>query len=250
DETGDVLTDLERGMFRVWDEGEKATIVGFRKVFEDPISFALVVDASNSMSEFMTDVTEAAANFVERSMRDTDRAAVYSIHNVPRQWQQLTGDQADVTAALAKVTCGGNTALWDALNAALRELRPETNRRAIVLLSDGEDTHSMTEWAEIIREIRLAAVPIYVIAFGPDGKPGRHADRLRYLAAESGGFVVNATTEQLAQAYKRIEEDLRARYALEYEVFAPTTGSEWRSVKVSVAEPKWTTRSIKGYFAR
>ncbi|HEY0787578.1 MAG TPA: hypothetical protein VGE86_02980, partial [Thermoanaerobaculia bacterium] len=64
------------------------------------------------------------------------------------------------------------------------------------------------------------------------------------------GFVVDATQKDLSSAWRRIEEDLRARYLITYEVFAPFRENEWRNVRVSVNSPELTARSIKGYLSR
>lgn len=249
-EEGNVLTNLEASQFRIIDNGERARIVSFAKAFDEPVSFSLLIDASNSMNSFMPHVQRAARRFLERTMRDGDRASVYSIHQVPRRWQPLTGDLAAVQSALGQIESRGNTALWDAVATSIRELEREPRRKAIVLLSDGEDTDSLTTWPEILKSARFAAIPIYIIAFGSKGTTGRHADQLRYLAAESGGFVVDATTESLELAWNRIEQDLRARYVIQYEVFASSKANQWRTIKVSVSSPRWTPRAIRGYFAR
>lgn len=249
DERGSVLTDLAASQFKILDAGESTRIVAFSKSFNDPISIALMIDASNSMTAHMDRVSTEAGRFVEKAMRDGDRMSVYSIHQVPRRLHALSGEKGAVVAALDSLHARGNTAIWDSIRTALRELAHEPNRRAIVLLSDGQDTDSLTEWTEIVRLVRHAAIPIYAIAFGPQGELGRNGDQLRYLSAESGGFLVDATTENLDAAYQRIEEDLRARYTIQYEVFAPSEANEWREVRVRVASPRWTARAISGYFA-
>lgn len=251
DDNGSPLTDLQRSSFRILDGGEDAKIVSFERAFDHPLSICLLIDASNSMNPFMTEVSKAASRFVSDALRPGDRAAVYTIHSVPRQRQRLSDDRSVIESALSQITASGNTALWDGIRAAMRELSLEERRRAIVILSDGDDTDSMATWDETIRSARLNAIPIYAIAFGQELRDtARIRDRLNYLTTESGGFTVNATTTAaIDNAYRRIEEDLRARYSIQYEVFSPSDPQEWRPVKVSVSSPRWTTRSIKGYFA-
>ena len=251
DQKGSPVTELDASKFRVTDNGQPGKIVGFGRVFDQPVSVSLVLDASASMQEYMPTVTRAARAFVENAVRPDDRVAVFSVHDVPRRWTPLTSDHAAIGEALEKIPSRGNTALWDAIATAIRELEGEPRRRAIVLLSDGADTDSVRSWKEIVQLVRYSAVPLYVIAFNQFGSEAmRHRDHLRYLAAESGGFVVEATTKDLGAAWKRIEEDLRARYLITYEVFAPFRENEWRPVRVSVNSPELTARSIRGYVSR
>jgi Ca-activated chloride channel homolog len=250
DESGKPLTHLKESDFRIQDDGEATRIVSFKPALDEPMAVSILVDASGSMGPYIKSVAKAASSFVESVVREGDQVSLYSIHGVPRRQVALTTESSRVLEAFSSLEAQGDTALWDAIHFSLRELRGAGQRRAIVLLSDGEDTDSVTGWAEIVREVARAGVPLYIIAFGPEGQGGRHADRLRYLAAQTGGFVVDASTSDLAQAYRRIEMDIRARYAIEYEVFGPVSSSRWRTVKVSLQSPRWTARAIRGYVSK
>ena len=251
DGRGSTVDGLDVSKFRVIDNGEPGKIVGFGRLFDQPVSVSLILDASASMTRYMPAVSVAARHFIEQIARDQDRVSVYSVHDVPRRWSALTDDRAAVLAAIGGIQSGGNTALWDAIDTSLRELESEPRKKALVLLSDGADTDSIRSWKEIVEIVRHAAIPLYAIAFNQDPRePSRHRDQLRYLAAESGGFVIDANSSNLADAWRRIEEDLRARYLISYEVFAPFRENEWRNVKVSVASPELSARAIRGYVAR
>lgn len=250
DGSGKLKTGLDASRFRITDNGEPARIVSFGPARGEPISVSILVDASASMAQHISKVSAAAAAFVNSVVRDGDRVAVYSIHQVPRREVGLTSDRAAAQKAFADIYAQGETALWDAIRFALRELETTPGRKAIVLLSDGEDTDSITGWDEIVREAEASGLPIYAIAFGSAGQGQRHADRLGYLSGQTGGFVVSATTDDLSLAYQRIEEDIRARYAIQYEVFGPAAPSRWRPVSVSVDSPDWTARAIRGYFSK
>jgi Ca-activated chloride channel homolog len=250
DGSGKPLTNLKESDFRIQDDGEATRIVSFKPAFNEPMAVSILLDGSGSMAPYIKAVAKAASNFVQSVVREGDQVSLYSIHGVPRRQVPLTTDSAKILEAFSSLEAQGETALWDAIHFALRELRSAGRRRAIVLLSDGEDTDSITGWAEIVREVEHAGVPLYIIAFGPDGQGGKHADRLRYLAGQTGGFVVDASTADLRQAYHRIEMDIRARYAIEYEVFGPVSSSRWRTVKVSLQSPRWTARAIRGYVSK
>src|SRR5205085_8870997 len=108
----------------------------------------------------------------------------------------------------------GRTALYDAIASAERELRDEKARRAIVILTDGGDTSSISSFDEIDRLTKEAGVPIYVIAYnsGAAEEDAQDINRLQYLTAETGGFLVTASAENLQSKYNDIEKDLRAQY--------------------------------------
>jgi hypothetical protein len=102
----------------------------------------------------------------------------------------------------------------------------------------------------LLKEAKVAAIPIYVIAFST-GTPeeARALDPLRLLTAETGGFLAIADAEKLEQRYRSIANDLRAQYAIKYQITDSSTAGEWRPVKVVVNSPKLSARTIRGYLA-
>ena len=99
-------------------------------------------------------------------------------------------------------------------------------------------------------QARLAGIPIYVIAYGDSPDLAMDLQKMKYLSAETGGFLANANGENLAQRYASIEKDLRAQYAIRYQISDLQRHNEWRQVKVVLSSPKLTARTIKGYFAQ
>jgi VWFA-related protein len=250
DRNGQTHDDLDRSKFRILDNGTEAQIIEFGKAFDQPISIALVIDSSASMTYSMQHAAKAASEFVQRALKDGDRCSVTAIQEVPRRKQSLTGDRELVAKALDGIKPAGQTALYDAINSAIRELRDEKNRRAIVLLTDGSDTSSFESYEDVQKLAREAAIPLYFIIYeGGDDNQGRDLERLRYLAGETGGFVATATQQNLMARYEAIEKDLRAQFAIKYQIsdFVGRT-NEWRAVRVVIDSPKLTARTIKGYF--
>ena len=137
----------------------------------------------------------------------------------------------------------------DVLASAIRELRAEKNRKAIVVLSDGGDTSSIMSFEEIDRLSKEAAIPLYFIAYD-SGSPSEpeEVDRMNYLAGETGGFLVTASAENLQAKYGAIEKDLRAQYAILYQISDLAKHNQWRQVRVMLSSPKLTARTIHGYF--
>ena len=249
DRDGHTRTDIDRAKFRIMDEKAEGKIIEFGKAFDQPISIALLLDASASMTYSMQHASKAAMDFVESALKDGDRCSVTAIHEVPRRKQPLTSDRAAVAAALKGINPSGSTALYDAVASAIRELREEKNRRAIVVLSDGTDTTSTWSYEELQKLAAEAAIPIYFIVYeGGEGDMARQLDQLRYLAGETGGFVATATQQNLLAKYTEIENDLRAQFAILYQVSDFSKSNQYRRIHVMIDSPKLTARTIKGYF--
>ncbi|HEX3070463.1 MAG TPA: VWA domain-containing protein [Thermoanaerobaculia bacterium] len=251
DNNGTALDDVDRALFKIVDNGTEAKILQIGKAFDQPISIALLLDASTSMLYEMPEAARAAARFVEGTLKPGDRCAVFSIRSTPRREVALTGDLSVVGNAVTTLKASGQTALYDAISSAERELHDEKNRRAIVILTDGGDTSSINSFDEIDSLAKEAGVPIYVIAYrsgDPDEDP-HEINRLQYLAGETGGFLVTASAQNLQAKYTDIEKDLRAQYAIVYQISDLAKHNQWRKVNVMLKSPTLTARTIRGYFA-
>jgi Ca-activated chloride channel family protein len=247
DRNGNTRDDVERAQFRVIDNESEARIVEFGKAFDQPISIALLLDASASMTYSMTHVSKTAAEFVDKALKEGDRCSVTAIQEVPRRKQPLTANRQEIAAAVRGLQPSGSTALYDAVISALRELRDEKNRRAVVILTDGGDTGSNYSYDDATKMAREAGIPMYFIAYEGSDRP-QDLDRLRYLAAETGGFVATATQQNLLAKYQDIEKDLRAQFAIKYQVSDFGKSNQYRRVRVVMDSPKLEARTIKGYF--
>jgi Ca-activated chloride channel family protein len=250
DHNGTTRTDVNRDLFTVMDNGKKGEILEFGKAFDQPISIALLLDASASMTYSMRSAGKAAIAFVQHTLKEGDRCTVFAVRDVPRREVALTADRAAIEKAIASIKAGGRTSLYDAIASAIREMKDEKNRRAIVVLTDGTDTTSVMSFDEIDRITKESGIPIYVIAYD-SGEPTEVQDvnRLTYLATETGGFLVTASERDLTAKYGDIERDLRAQYAILYKVVDYAKHGAWRKVRVVMNSPKLTARTINGYFA-
>jgi Ca-activated chloride channel family protein len=250
DRNGTAHDDVDQALFKVVDNGTEGQILQIGKAFNQPISIALLLDASSSMTYEIPKATRAAVNFVEGTLKAGDRCAVYSVHSSPRREMELTTDRAAIESVVKSIKAAGLTALYDAIASAERELRDEKTRRAIVILTDGGDTSSITSFDEIDRLTKESGIPIYVIAYnGVDDDPPQDLNRLQYLAAETGGFLVTASAQNLQARYADIEKDLRAQYAITYQITDLARHNQWRKVHVMLKSPQLTARTIRGYFA-
>lgn len=248
DQSGSARSNLKKANFRILDNGRETRILEFSPAFQQPISIALLLDASNSMNQDMAAATDAANTFVQSTLKERDRLTLFAVRDVPRREMPVTDDWKASEAKLKEMQPGGNTAIYDAIACAVRELSAEKNRRAIVVFTDGEDTSSNAAFDETLELARRAGIPIYAIAYGNAANPSQHLERIKLLAADTGGFVGVAATNNLHQKYEQIARDLRAQYAIRYQVGDNSKSNQWRPVKVVVNSPKLTARTIKGYF--
>jgi Ca-activated chloride channel family protein len=251
DRNGTAHDDVDQALFKVVDNGTEGHILQIGKAFNQPISIALLLDASTSMTYEMPKAMRAATNFVKSTLKDGDRCAVYSVRTSPRREMGLTTDRAAVEKVVKSIKAEGRTALYDAISGAERELRDEKNRRAIVILTDGGDTSSIASFDEIDRMTKESGIPIYVIAYdsGVNDDQPQDMNRLQYLATETGGFLVTASAQNLQARYADIEKDLRAQYAITYQITDLARHNQWRKVHVMLKSPQLTARTIRGYFA-
>jgi Ca-activated chloride channel family protein len=205
---------------------------------------AIVLDSSGSMRDALPDVHQAAASFVE-TLRPQDRALVIDFDDRVFLLQDLTSDQTLLKEAVKSTEALGSTALYDALHAAFRKLRGIEGRKAIVLLSDGDDTSSQFAYSRILEEAKAQGVMLYGIGLGEVRK-----SVLKEFSETTGGrafFVSKAS--QLAEVYREIAEELRQQYYLSYS----TTNKVWdgRFIKLAVKSKNsdWSVRARRGYFA-
>jgi Ca-activated chloride channel family protein len=251
DRNGTTKDNVEPSLFRIMDNGTEGKILEVSKAFQQPISIALLVDASSSMTFSLRKATQAALTFVKNTLKEGDRCAIFSVRDTPRREVSLTTDRAEIEKALTGIKAGGRTSLWDAIASAERELRGEKNRRAIVVLTDGGDTSSITSFDEIDRITKEIGIPLYFIAYKEDSPVDpQEVSRLRYIAGETGGFVAEASSQNLQAKYGDIEKDLRAQYAILYQISDFAKRNQWRRVNVQLKSPLLIARTIRGYFAQ
>ncbi len=250
DRNGQTHDDVDESLFRIIDGNSEGKIVEFGKASDQPISIALLLDASASMTYSMSDATRAAVSFIDGTLKTGDRCVVFGIHDVPQRVQELTSDKPLIEKALTSMKPAGETALYDGIESAIRELKNEKNRRAIVVLTDGGDNSSLSSFDDVEKSSREAGIPIYFVAYESlEPTAQEDLDHMKFIAGETGGFVATGTQKTLTAKYNQIEKDLRAQFAIIYQIAAFSKHSEWRKVRVLLKSTRLTARTIGGYFA-
>jgi Ca-activated chloride channel homolog len=266
DQQARLLGGLPRDSFQVFEDGVRQDIAYF-ETSEVPLDLAVLIDTSISMQPRLPFVQRAASGLTE-TLRPADRAAIVGFSSRVQMLQTFTADRDAIRQAIAATTAGGGTALYNALYVTLREFQRvrqsdgTVRRRAIVVLSDGEDTASLLSFEELMAEARRAGVTIYTIGLHAEPEVTYATQRarryfsqadfsLRSLAQETGAAAFFPTcADDLSAAYAAIGRELAHQYAIGYVSRNPMKDGAFRRVVVRVADrPEARPRTRTGYLA-
>ena len=254
------ITDLDRSDFGVFEDGAKQEITYFNKT-SLPIALSLLLDTSASMEQRMYTAQDAAVGFAKR-LRPQDLAQVVDFDTRVEVLQDFTADIAALETAIKATQAGGSTSMFNALYISLKELakikaksEDDVRRRAIVLLSDGEDTSSLVSFEEVLDLAKRSETAIYTIGLqsreSSISKGFREAEFvLRQLAQETGGRAFfPQKAEDLAGIYSVIADELSSQYTLGYAPSNQRRDGAWRRLNVQVGRQGTQARTKRGYFA-
>jgi Ca-activated chloride channel family protein len=254
------LTDLESRDFTILEDGARQDITYFNRM-SLPIALSLLIDTSASMEQRLTIAQDAAVGFAKK-LRPQDLAQVVDFDTRVEVLQGFTADTTALEAAIRNTQAGGSTAMFNALYISLKELakiRPRTeddvHRRAVVVLSDGEDTSSLVTYDEVLDLAKRSATTIYAIGLQSRdnglSKGFKEAEYvLRQLATETGGRAFfPQRPEDLAGIYGVIADELASQYVIGYASSNQKRDGSWRRLTVQVNRTGTTARTKRGYFA-
>ncbi len=245
---GRPLTDLKEEAFKVFDEGKPVKISKFEYVKNLPLSIGMAIDTSGSMLPRMNEAQKAAAEFFQNVMKTGDKAFLVGFDSQPSLIQKWSPRIADVHAALAKLRAEEYTALYDAIVYSLYNFSGVKGQKALIIVSDGQDTASKFAYDQALEYARRASVPIYVIGIGIRSTDIDVRYKLGRFTNETGGatyYIENAL--DLQKIYGQIQNELRSQYVLGfYPPEGVKSGSKWREVSVQVSEGK--AKTIRGYY--
>lgn len=254
------LTDLESRDFTILEDGARQDITYFNRM-SLPIALSLLIDTSASMEQRLTIAQDAAIGFAKK-LRPQDLAQVVDFDTRVEVLQGFTADTTALETAIRNTQAGGSTAMFNALYISLKELakiRPRTeddvHRRAVVVLSDGEDTSSLVTYDEVLDLAKRSATTIYAIGLQSRdnglSKGFKEAEYvLRQLATETGGRAFfPQRPEDLAGIYGVIADELASQYVIGYASSNQKRDGSWRRLTVQVNRTGTTARTKRGYFA-
>jgi VWFA-related protein len=261
DAQNNFVTNLGQGDFAVFEDGIRQELSLY--THENlPISMVLMIDTSASMEDKLGQAQEAAIKFT-KTLRPEDLAQVVQFNDRATTLQPFTNDLASLEAAIRRTEASSSTSLHNALYIALKDLMrdkkaAELRRRAVVLLSDGEDTTSLVSDDQVLELAKKSEINIYAIRL----REARASDRQRQafsqaeylvnaLARETGGrSFFPSSIGELDSVYDRIAEELRTLYSVGYVSSNARRDGKWRRIVVRVPEREGiTVRHKLGYYA-
>ena len=246
---GQAPPELTKADFSVFEDGRPQQIVKFELVRDLPITIGVTIDTSGSMIESIGEAKRAAIDFLESVVTPKDQVFAVSFSNHPVLLMTRTSDVGAVAKALDGLHAVGNTALHDAVVTSLYYFRGVRGRRALILLSDGEDTSSTIQFRDALDYAKRSGVVIYPIGLNIGMTALSVREKLGSLAQTTGGrvFYISKAFE-LQGVYDQIEEELRSQYLIAYASDAPRSSSnQFRTIEVKT-KGKFKARTIAGYY--
>lgn len=253
-----LVQDLKRENFQVFEDGAKQNVISFQHS-DLPVSIALVVDNSGSMSKKRPSVNKSALDLVEAS-NPQDEAFVVNFSDEAFIDQEFTSSVNKLREGLGHIESRGGTALYDAVVASADKLVADAKRpkQVLVIVTDGEDNASTLTLEQTIRRVQQLSGPvIYCIGllFGDEMSHAevRHARRaLEMLSTETGGIAFfPKSIEQVDEIAAEVARDIRNQYTIGYHSTKPTSDAGFRRVTVTAeaqGKGKLNVRTRTGYF--
>ena len=257
DKKGRFVTDLAREDFEVVEGKKPQTIAEFTAESDLPLRLGILIDTSNSVRDRFRFEQDAAAEFLRTVMRArVDKAILVRFDTRAELVTDLIDDPQLLEAGIRGLRPGGGTALYDAIFYACRDKlaldQPRTKfRRAIVIVSDGDDNQSDYTREQALEMAQKADVVIYAISTNSSGAATDGDKVLKYLTAETGGRAFFPfQVEDMAQSFENIANELRHQYNLLYRPEPLLTDGQWHTVNLRVKGRRdLVVRARAGYYA-
>jgi Ca-activated chloride channel homolog len=257
DKHGKFVRNLGQNDFNFFDDHKPVeSIVAFRRETDLPLKLGLLVDVSGSVRTRFDFEQDAATGFLQHTIRaGFDQAFVmgFNVH------QQLAQDFTDNVTALSRsvgsLRNGGGTALYDAIYNAchdklLKEQSDHPVRKALVILSDGDDNQSEHSQAQAIEMAQRAEVIIFAISTDDSGLILRGDKTLERLADATGGRAFFPfKMKDIKNSFAAIEDELRSQYVVSYHPANFDADGRYRSIEISALKKDLQVRARKGYYA-
>jgi Ca-activated chloride channel family protein len=258
DKHGRRITDLKQGDFRVLDDNKPPQeIRSFHAEANLPLQVGLLIDASNSVRDRFKFEQQSAVEFLNQTIHPRyDQAFVVGFDVTPEVTQDFTDNTEKLAHGVHELRPGGGTALYDALYFACRDkllkAPKSTNvRRAIILLSDGEDNQSHVTREEAIEMAQRAEAIVYTISTNVSGTKGAGDKVLERIADATGGRpFFPFQIRDVANAFAEIQDELRSQYAISYKPADLKSDGHYRTIEIVANDRKnLRVRSRRGWYA-
>src|SRR5882762_4847193 len=257
DKHGKFVRNLNQNDFNILDDHKPVqSIVNFRRESDLPLKMGLLVDVSGSVHTRFDFEQDAATSFMQHVIRaGFDKVFVMGFNGHQQVSQDFTDNILLLSKAVHSLQDGGGTALYDAIYHAchdklLKEQSDRPQRRALVILSDGDDNQSEYTQAQAVEMAQRAEVIIYAISTDDSGLILRGDKNLEKIAEATGGRAFFPfKMKDIKNSFAAIEDELRSQYVVSYHPADFDADGRYRSIEISALKKDLQVRARKGYYA-
>ena len=273
DKGGHLLPNLNKEEFQVVEDGKQQNIKYFKAESNLPLTIGILLDTSFSQDRVLPIEKEVGAQFLKRLLRKEDETFLISFDVNVDLLQDFTNAESDIRKGMeaAKINGGGGvgglpgigqgpvpisnpkgTLLYDAVYLAAHDkLRSEVGRKALILLTDGEDQGSQLKLPDALEAAQKSDAIVYVLLISDSGiAAGTGAGLMRKLCEETGGRVIHVgnNRDKLEKAFDQVSEELRSQYSIGYTPTNSKHDGTFRKVEIKTKEG-YKVQTRKGYYA-
>jgi VWFA-related protein len=256
DKKGRFITGLKRESFGLLDDGRpQVAVKEFKQQTNLPLRVGIMLDTSSSIRQRFQFEQDSAIEFLLQVLHLNDRAFVEGFDIQTDVAQGFTNNVDLLNQGIRKLRPGGGTALFDALYKTCHEqmltLRESSSvRRALILLSDGDDNYSRALQTDAIKECQRAETIVYSISTNVSPSKDKGDEVLKAISEATGGQAFFPTRiEDVSTGFHNIEEELRSQYSLVYTPANFKYDGAFRTIYLQATDPRYRVRARKGYFA-
>ena len=250
------VTGLQQQNFGLLDNGRPPErVVRFTQQVNLPLRVGIMLDTSSSIRQRFQFEQQAATDFLLQVLHGTDRAFVEGFDVQTDIEQDFTNRIDLLDTGIRKLRPGGGTALFDSRYKTCRDqmlTRRQTTdvRKALVLVSDGDDDYSRATETDAIKMCQRAETIVYTISTNTGPSRDKGDDVLQRISDATGGQTFYPTRiEDVAQGFLNIEAELRSQYSLVYVPANFRQDGSFRTIYLHCLDPRYSVRVKKGYFA-
>jgi VWFA-related protein len=256
DKHGKFITGLQRENFGLLDDGRPPTaVLRFTQQTNLPLRVGIMLDTSSSIRQRFQFEQDSAIEFLLQILHRDDRAFVEGFDIETDVAQDFTNNVDLLNQGIRKLRPGGGTALFDALYKTCKDqmltLQETTAvRRALILVSDGDDNYSRVQESDAIKMCQRADTIVYTISTNISPSKDKGDDVLKAISDATGGQAFYPVKlEDVAIGFRNIEEELRSQYHLVYRPANLKMDGSFRTIYLQANDPRYKVRAQKGYFS-
>jgi VWFA-related protein len=256
DKKGRFITGLQRQNFGLLDDGRPPVqVLRFTQQTNLPLRVGIMLDTSSSIRQRFQFEQDSAIEFLLQILHRNDRAFIEGFDIETDMAQGYTNNIDLLNQGIRKLRPGGGTALYDALYKTCRDqmltLQEEgAVRRALIVVSDGDDNYSRAQQSDAIKMCQRAETIVYTISTNVSPSKDKGDETLRIISEATGGVAFfPVKIEDVATGFHNIQEELRSQYSLVYRPADFKRDGSFRTIYLQALDPRFHVRASKGYFA-